>query len=67
MPTGANVAVRFDAFEKAALREVAERLHRNQSQTLRELVREALAVLREKDLQKESEIINKKKRNKKKL
>jgi len=51
MATGANVAVRFCELDKAALRELAQRLQRNQSDTLRILVRETLAVLKEREAQ----------------
>jgi hypothetical protein len=51
MATGANVAVRFGELDKQALRELARRLQRNQSDTLRILVRETLAVLEERDAQ----------------
>jgi hypothetical protein len=51
MATGANVAIRFGELDKAALRELAQRLQRNQSDTLRILVRETLAVLKEREAQ----------------
>jgi len=49
MATGANVGMRFSASDKAALKELATRLQRNQSETLRALVRETLLILKEQD------------------
>jgi len=49
MASGANVAVRFDDEEKAALLELATRFHRSQSDILRILVTESLAVLERQD------------------
>lgn len=46
-----NVALRFNQLDKAALVELARRLQMNQTQTVRVLVREALAVLKEQDTQ----------------
>jgi hypothetical protein len=51
MPISANVVVRFNKLDKAALVELSERLQRNQSETLRVLVRETLAVLKEREAQ----------------
>ena len=49
MAISPTVAVRFGELDKAALKELAKRLQRNQSDTLRLLVRETLAVLKEND------------------
>ena len=51
MANSPTVAVRFGKLDKAALMELAQRLQRNQSDTLRILVRETLAVLKERDAQ----------------
>jgi len=45
-----SVAIRLNDPDKAALRELAKRLQRNQSETVRVLVRETLAILREQDV-----------------
>jgi hypothetical protein len=42
-------AIRFDETEKTALRELATRLQRNQSDTLRQLVLGAWEVMKEND------------------
>ena len=47
-----NFAFRLDPLDKAMLKELATRLKRSQVQTIRDLVREALAVLKEQDAQK---------------
>lgn len=44
-----NTAFRLSPSDKAAFRELAQRLQRNQSDTLRVLVRETLAILKEQD------------------
>ena len=49
MANSPNVAIRFGELDKAALKELATRLERSQSDTLRILVRETLAVLKERD------------------
>lgn len=49
MTVSANVAIRFNAPDRQALKELARRLQRNQSDTVRLLVRETLAVLKEQD------------------
>ncbi len=46
-----NLALRFSELDKAALVELASRLQMNQTQTLRSLVRETLAVLKEREAQ----------------
>ncbi len=43
----------MNLIDRAALRELAARLQRNQNETIRVLVRETLAILKEQDLQKE--------------
>ncbi len=48
-----GVLVRMNLIDRAALRELAARLQRNQNETIRVLVRETLAILKEQDLQKE--------------
>ncbi len=48
-----SVLVRMNLIDRAALRELAARLQRNQNETIRVLVRETLAILKEQDLQKE--------------
>ena len=44
-----NLALRFSDLDKAALVELASRLHMNQTQTVRVLVRETLAILKERE------------------
>lgn len=44
-----SLAVRLDPAEKAMLKELAARLRRSQTETIRVLVREALAILKEQD------------------
>ena len=46
-----TVALRFNPEEKAMLVELAARLQRDQTATLRALVKETLAILREQDSQ----------------
>lgn len=53
MANETGVLVRLSLSEKAALRELATRLQRNQNETVRVLIRETLAILKEQDLQKE--------------
>ncbi len=48
-----GVLVRMNLIDRAALRELAARLQRNQNETIRVLIRETLAILKEQDLQKE--------------
>jgi len=48
-----GVLVRMSMLDKAALQELATRLQRNQNETIRVLIRETLAVIKEQDLQKE--------------
>ncbi len=48
-----SVLVRMNLINRAALRELAARLQRNQNETIRVLVRETLSILKEQDLQKE--------------
>ena len=55
MTDSPNVALRFSDEEKAALLELAARFHRSQSNILRVLVCEAVAVLREQDKQIEKQ------------
>lgn len=49
MATNPNVIARFSDPDKAALRELAARLQRSQSDVLRVLVRETLVILQEQD------------------
>jgi hypothetical protein len=49
MPTNPNTAFRFNELDKAALVELSTRLQMNRTETIRVLVRETLAVLKEKD------------------
>lgn len=49
--TNPNVALRLNELDKAALVELSNRLQMNQSQTIRVLVRETLAVLKEREAQ----------------
>jgi len=44
-----NIAARFNELDKAALVELTNRLQMNQTQVLRTLVRETLAVLKEQE------------------
>lgn len=44
-----SVAMRFDKLDKAALVELASRLQMSQTQTVRVLVRETLAILKERE------------------
>ncbi len=53
MTNETSVLVRMSLPDRAALRELATRLQRNQNETIRVLVRETLAILKEQDLQKE--------------
>lgn len=53
MANDTSILVRLSLPEKAALRELATRLQRNQNETVRVLIRETLAILKEQDLQKE--------------
>ena len=46
---GPNVALRFDKLDKAALVELSRRLQLNQTETVRVLVRESLAILKERE------------------
>ena len=57
MAISPNVAVRFGELDKAALKELAQRLQRNQSDTLRLLVRETLATLKERDAHEQNKMI----------
>ena len=52
-----TVVIRMNDPDKAALLELATRLQRNQSETVRVLVRETLAVLKEQDAKKEQQKI----------
>ena len=47
-PTTA-IAMRLDPVDKAMLKELAARLKRSQTETVRVLVRETLAILKEQD------------------
>jgi len=47
------VTLRVSNADKAEFRELAERLRKSQSETIRLLVRETLAILREKDAKNE--------------
>ena len=51
MANGPNVGARFSEVDKTALIEVAKRLERSRSDTLRMLVREMWAVMQESDQQ----------------
>jgi hypothetical protein len=53
MATETSVLVRMSLPDRAALRELATRLQRNQNETIRVLVRETLAILKEQEMQKE--------------
>jgi hypothetical protein len=44
-----SVGIRFNELDKAQLRELAARLNMSQSNVLRGLVRETLAILKEQD------------------
>jgi len=44
-----NLALRFSKLDKDALVELASRLQMNQTQTVRVLVRETLAILKERE------------------
>ena len=56
MSLGPNVSMRFDELDKAALVELAARLRRSQTEVLRGLVRESLAILKEQDVKAESKV-----------
>ena len=49
MRTNPNIALRFNELDKAALIELSQRLQMNRTQTIRVLVRETLAVLKERE------------------
>lgn len=49
MSANPSVGIRFSKLDKAALVELASRLEMNQTQTVRTLVRETLAVLKERE------------------
>jgi hypothetical protein len=49
MQNSPNVAFRFSESDKAALKELAARLQMNQTNTVRALVRETLAILKERE------------------
>ncbi len=57
MPTNPNVALRFNELDKAALVELANRLQMNRTETIRVLVREALAVLKEREAQNQIKMV----------
>ena len=48
--TSANLALRFSPLDKSALVELSQRLEMSQTETLRLLVRETLALLKERDV-----------------
>ena len=48
-----SLLIKFNHIDRAALRELAARLERSQSATVRILVRETLAVLREQDIKRD--------------
>ena len=54
MTISPNLSLRFSNEDKAALKEVAERLQMNQTQTIRVLVREVLVVLKDREPQKKT-------------
>ena len=53
MASDTSILVRLSLPDKAALKELATRLQRNQNETIRVLIRETLSILKEQDLQKD--------------
>ena len=49
MTTAISLAMRLDPVDKAALVELSARLQRSQTDTVRVLVRETLAIIKEQD------------------
>ena len=49
MPIQNALAMRLNPLEKASLRELANRLQRSQTQVVRDLVMQTLAILKEQD------------------
>ena len=58
MPANPSVGIRFSELDKSMLQELAARLNMSQSSTLRVLVRETLAILKEHESQDQIRINN---------
>lgn len=54
MTVGPSIAFRFNELDKEALLELSKRLDMNKTQTVRVLVRETLAILKEREQQKQT-------------
>lgn len=58
MRTNPNIALRFNELDKAALIELTERLQmKSRNETVRVLVRETLAILKERDAQDPGKLV----------